>query len=186
MTWRSPKFLVPVGIAVVLLIAIPTLIVFGRSSSASPTPAAQATPSIPSGSGPRSIKIVPENVTVTPIVITAVPTSANANLFTNPNAPAYVPGRGFTPDAQRVLDIVSLQTSLASYLTANKHYPPMLGDLFPAFAPHEGSTVLSAPPADPVTHQPYDYQVSADALSYKLSATLDSGKQYTGLSTDSP
>lgn len=118
----------------------------------------------------------------TPTAIANIPPLPGTNLFAHPAAPAYVAGQGFDPDVQRMLDIVSLQTSLARYYQANHRYPATLADLFPSFAPTDVSHhMLTAPPVDPTTHKPYDYQVSANGSDYQLSAMLANGRRYSGI-----
>ncbi|MBI2863232.1 MAG: hypothetical protein HYX94_01550 [Chloroflexi bacterium] len=102
-----------------------------------------------------------------------------ADLLAKPNEPAYVPGKGFAPDAQRILEIVSLQVSLEKHRMAKGVYPRALADLFPTFAPKVDGNPLTRPPVDPVSKQSYDYQLSADSEDYRLTAVLDNGKQYS-------
>lgn len=132
-------------------------------------------PSAPRSDQPRS------QTTNTPssTPITNSPSQPDISIFKNPNEPAYIPGKGFAPDAQRILEIASLQVSLERYRIAKGAYPQALVDLFPAFAPKVNGSPLTGPPLDPVTQQPYSYQLSADGQDYQLSATLDSGKQYS-------
>jgi hypothetical protein len=117
----------------------------------------------------------------TPTAITDPPPFAGTELFATPNEPAYVQGQGFAPDARRVLDIASLQVSLERYRAARGRYPATLAELFPSFAPREQGQALTVAPVDPQTHQPYTYMPSADGASYQLSATLDSGRSYSGV-----
>lgn len=195
MPWRSPKVFIPVGIIVLLLVSGGIFLGLRQRQSSPQNDA--ASPSLLAGAtgtgtptaavgGLPAVTIVPDNVTITPRVLTAVPTSVNAYLFTNPSEPAYIPGKGLSPDALRVVDIVTLQEALELYRVANKRYPPTLAALFPTYAPKEGNTKLTEPPTDPETHRPYDYQPSADGATYHIAATLSSGKQYTGIIIDSP
>ena len=117
--------------------------------------------------------------TPSPMVVTASPTPLDSGLFKNPNEPAYVPGKGFAPDAERLLILATLQLSLEKYHLAKGVYPSTLDDLFPTFAPKVNGNLLVNPPLDPVTHQPYIYQQKAGRQDYQLTAILESGKQYS-------
>ena len=128
---------------------------------------------------PIGIEFQPEG-SITPSEITILPTSPPSPLFADANQPAYESGKGFVPDARRMLDIVSLQISLEQYRQSKGRYPASLSDLFPEFAPaDENNEPLTAPPTDPVSHQPYDYQPATDRMSYRLGATMDNGASYT-------
>lgn len=163
-------------IGILILAAITGAFYFGKSQikpstitlpqTASPTPQ------------PFKLTLRPKDAPA-PSVITSLPPNPNANLFKNPNEPAYVPGKGFSPDAQRILEITSLRISLAQYKVANNRYPATLNDLFPNYAPVENGIKLAVPPVDPETRQPYSYTVDSSGSNYQLSATLSSGKQYT-------
>lgn len=113
------------------------------------------------------------------IKLTNPPAKAtNSGLFKNPNEPAYTQGKGFAPDAQNVLWLVSLQISLSQYYDANKNFPNSLNDLFPNFAPKDqNGNLLTQPPLDAVTNQPFGYQVAIGKQDYQLSATTSTGKQ---------
>lgn len=147
-----------------------------QPTAAPPTPPPSPAPSAAPTAEPAAA-MVPEGVV--PTVITTFPTSAVASLFANPDQPAYVEGQGFAPDAQRVLDIVTLEIGLEKYRAANSRYPGALADLFPSYAPIADGRPLAAPPVDPETHQPYEYAVLADGAGYQLAATLSSGKKYS-------
>lgn len=165
-------------IGVILLVAL--LVACSRAQRATTPTAGNGlnTPTIaPTAAGPQKITLATDSA-ATPESITAAPTSVNAQLFANPTEPAYVPGKGFSPDAQRTLDLATLQTGLARYRAAKGRYPPTLAALFPDFAPVADGKPLSEPPTDPITRRPYDYQVSADGLTYRLSTTMSSGKAY--------
>lgn len=168
MTWRSPKLLILTGGLVA--VAIVGGITFAVSQRQPP----------PKAAVPTGILGLP-SVTETPVVVTAVPTSVNAALFANPSEPAYIPGKGLSPDAQRIIDIAMLQTFLERYRVAQRRYPPSLADLFPLYADDETGKPLAAQPTDPVTHSPYSYRPSPDGATYRVSATLSSGKEYTGI-----
>lgn len=179
--WRSPKILVPLGIVVLLLIGIgaAAAVMHQHTGRLDTQQAGSVAPS-------RVPLVAPDGTTVAQVVVTAVPTSTYAALFAHPSEPAYVPGKGFSPDAQRVVDVVTLQGALEKYRVANERYPSTLDALFPTFAPLANGTKLTAAPTDPETHQPYTYHVSSDGATYQLSATLSSGKQYTGITVDTP
>jgi hypothetical protein len=105
-------------------------------------------------------------------------TARNSGLFPNPNEPGYIPGKGFTPDAQRIGDLVALQVSVEKYRAANGRYPDSLNDVLPRFAPlNEDGAALPNLPRDPKTHQPYEYRVASDGMNYRISVTLSSGKR---------
>jgi|GEM_PF-4498218 len=103
----------------------------------------------------------------------------SATIFAHPTQPAYTSGQGFAPDVQRLLDLSTLQIGLEKYHLAKGAYPSQLADLFPAFAPRAGGRQLTTPPLDPVTKQPYSYQVTQGGQDYQLTAILDSGKPYS-------
>lgn len=113
-----------------------------------------------------------------PTVSDEVSTSSE-ELFTDPHAPIYEPGKGFTPDAQRIIDITTLRIGLEKYQYSKGSYPESLQDILPEFAPMYGGKPLDFIPTDPDTRRSYDYNVSTDNMSYQLSATLSSGKKYT-------
>lgn len=114
-----------------------------------------------------------------PTVVTASPTPLDSSVFKNPNELAYVPDKGFAPDAERLLVLATLQISLEKYHLAKGVYPSTLDDLFPTFAPKVNGNLLTSPPLDPVTHQPYIYQQKAGGQDYQLTAILESEKQYS-------
>lgn len=95
------------------------------------------------------------------------------------STPAYDPNKGFSDDAQRVLDLANLQVGLERYRVARSRYPATLAELFPEFAPEEDGRRPNAPPVDPATRQPYQYAPSSDGRTYQLSATLSTGEVYT-------
>src|SRR5437879_1115648 len=87
----------------------------------------------------------------------------DSSLFSHPAAPAYVPGRGFDPDAKRIIDITSLQVSLSRYRATMGRYPNSIADLFPDYAPlDEKGSPLPEAPLDPTTHRQYSYSVNSD------------------------
>jgi hypothetical protein len=163
-----------VGVIVVALLAIAGVyFAFNqRVNGSSPTPVAV------NAVRPQTIVLRPADAP-TPTPITSVPSLPGSNLFASPNDPAYVPGQGFSPDAQRVLDITTLRIALEKYRVTNRRYPQALVDLFPAFAPIENGKKLSAPPVDPQAKQPYTYAAAQDGSTFQLAATLSSGKQYS-------
>jgi len=188
-SWRSPVVLGLAGIVVILIIALGVSLGINRGRSASPIVASPGTGGAAAAGTSRRgpLPIVLRTTPVgSPTAITALPTSADAGLFAHPTEPAYVPGKGFAPDAQRVLDIAALQISLEKYRHADGRYPAALSGLFPGFAPLENGQPLSAAPTDPVTHQPYAYTVASDGSSYQLSATLSNGQHYAGFSRTGP
>jgi len=122
-----------------------------------------------------------DSSSATPTAIETLPHLGDSELFANPDEPAYIPGKGFAPDAQRILDVASLQISLEKYHSATRQYPPTLASLFPKYAPVEGGNALLSEPLDPQTHHPYTYSISTNGASYRISAILSSGKQYSGV-----
>lgn len=46
-----------------------------------------------------------------------------SDIFANPSQPAYVPGKGFAPDAQRIIDLASVRLSLERYRQSRGHIP---------------------------------------------------------------
>jgi hypothetical protein len=184
MNWRSPMVLVPLVVVLVLLVGVAAFFV-GRSSQQAATPGSTATPS-PAVSAstttppPAQPTMTHGSGTRTRTIVTA-PVPASAKLFAHPNEPAYVPGKGFAPDAERILDILSLQISLARYHVALGRYPRTLQALFPRFAPIANGKPLARVPLDPQTHQPYTYAVGAGGTTYVIGATLSNGQRYTGV-----
>jgi hypothetical protein len=180
--WQ-PLVLVGRGILLLLVLIAGGTFYLGRSRG-QPGPSNSAafppTPTPIPVVKPQPIRLQPQGAT--PVVVTAAPTPPNwaKELFANPTEPAYIPGKGFTPDAQRIVDLSALQLSIEQYRKANGRFPPTLADLFPSFAPADvNGQPLAAPPVDPVTRQPYTYLVASDGSNYQLSATLESGRQYT-------
>lgn len=74
-------------------------------------------------------------------------------------------------DAQRKTDLEVLKRSLLNYKTANSLYPNDLNNLVPQYLP--------LVPIDPETKGNYTYQASLDQKSFRLSATLEDGNEYT-------
>lgn len=158
-----------------------------------PTKVAIASPTVPSTPlQSERVTDIPNNTTSLPqptslivasdiplVVNTPSPTSANAHFFAQPDQPAYIPAQGFTPDAQRILDITTLQVGLEKYHTANGRYPLSLDALFPNYAPIADGQKLAEPPQDPQTKQPYVYLVLSDGANYQITAILSNGEKYT-------
>lgn len=190
MNWRTPALIGGVGIVVLLLVVGAYFLGARRqvaqqvpsdstpAQSAIPTNIQSVSSETPIAPKPQGIRFQPNN-NAAPAVITNSPLVPTTNLFKHPDQPAYEPGKGFAPDAQRILDITSLQISLEKYRVANGHYPPSLNDLFPTFAPVENGQTLATPPSDPETHQVYSYKASADGADYQLTATLSNSEPYT-------
>ena len=144
---------VPITAAVVAVV-----LVGGCGSSA-------ATPSTPATSAPSASTIF---VLTSPAPLLSVP-------FTDPSAPAFVEGSGFTPDATRVLTVASLQLALERYKAGTGSYPASLGDLFPGYAPlGPGGKAMAGPPA---ASDGYTYAVSGSG--YTLSVVLTGGQAYS-------
>lgn len=129
---------------------------------------------------PTPVSVTP-NTSARPLAVTFQPNNSPfpTNLFAHPNEPAYEKGKGFAPDAQRVLDITALQISLEKYYVAKGQYPQSLDNLFPDFAPVANGQAMTAPPQDPETHEPYAYTLASDGTDYQLTATLASGEKYS-------
>jgi hypothetical protein len=112
--------------------------------------------------------------------------SGSEDLFSGIADPPYVSGVGFSPDGERMVDVLRLQASLLSFFATNGDYPHSLVELFPEFAPlGDDGEPLVAPPTDPVTSAPYDYDVSADGSSYRLTASLSNGRTFDGFQSPS-
>jgi len=93
----------------------------------------------------------------------------------DPSTPAYQAGTGFTPDAVRVLTVLSLQLSLERYQSEHGAYPTGLAALFPADAPlGQDGKPMTGPPS---TADGYTY--SGGGTAYMLSVVLASGQAYT-------
>lgn len=148
--------------------------------SSSPPLLQQATSSLPTVMSSELPTSVPT------IQLKLSPTVPGENLFTDPHGSIYEPGKGFKPDALRIIDITTLQIGLEKYQVAKGKYPASLQGILPDFAPMYGGKVLESIPVDPETHQPYYYKVSADGMSYQLSATLASGEQYVVVEPHTP
>ena len=96
------------------------------------------------------------------------------------DGPVHSTTTGYSPDARRILDIVSIQGALVRYNADKGQFPRQLDDLLPAYAPQpeNGSRI----PSDP-SGSPYSYAQSAGGRNYTLSATLSNGRQFAGLAT---
>jgi hypothetical protein len=100
------------------------------------------------------------------------------------NEPIYTDQAGFSPDAKRLLDIVSIQGALIRYKVANREYPLTLDGLLPQFAPGGAGDSQAAIPTDP-SGVPYYYARSADGREYTLYAVLSNGSHFTGFAPTS-
>lgn len=78
------------------------------------------------------------------------------------------PAKQKTHDMQRYTDMSTVQIGLNVYYNENKRYPFSLDELSPKYLP--------AMPVDPVTNQPYQYQLQPDDMSYKICAQMESTK----------
>jgi hypothetical protein len=117
------------------------------------------------------------NTSIPSTVIT--PTTDPRDFVENPEEPAYVPGKGFSPDALRVIHIGTLQIGLERYRVAKGYFPSKLEDILPEFAPMYDGKPLQSIPVDPETKIPYEYVVTNNGLSYELSANTSGTKKYT-------
>lgn len=96
---------------------------------------------------------------------------AEGELFADPDQPFYEEGKGFAPDADRILLATALAISVELYSASQGHYPTSLADLFPEFAPtgKDGNRMTSAPA---------ECKYQSDGTSYQLAITLESGRDY--------
>lgn len=109
-----------------------------------------------------------------PIVLTSPPPQPPADLA-DPSTPAYEASSGFTPDAVRVLTVLSLQLSLDRYRSEHGAYPSALTALFPADAPlGQDGRPITGPPS-----QADGYTYTGGGATYTLSVILASNQAYT-------
>jgi hypothetical protein len=115
------------------------------------------------------------------IVLTSPPPQPPAGLA-DPSSLAYQASSGFTPDAVRVLTVLSLQLGLDRYRSEDGAYPGTLAALFPADAPlGQDGKPMTAPPS---TADGYTY--TGGGATYTLSVMLASGQAYTVHPPDEP
>jgi len=149
-----------------LILAIGVAALVGACSSASPSPGSPSRAMSPTpGASP-----IPSGM----IVLTSPAPQPPAGLA-DPSTPAYQASSGFTPDAVRVLTVLSLQLGLERYKSEHGAYPTSLAGLFPADAPlgQDGKPMTGPPsPAD-------GYTYTGGGATYTLSVTLASGQAYT-------
>ena len=85
-----------------------------------------------------------------------------------------------TPDDRRIRDVMVLQAVLSLYLTEQKKYPA-------ATTAEHLSRYLASVPVDPITSQPYFYDLLENGAAYEIGANLDSvSSPYFGSDADSP
>jgi hypothetical protein len=108
------------------------------------------------------------------IVLTSPPPQPPSGLA-DPSTPAYQASSGFTPDAVRVLTVLSLQLGLERYKSEHDAYPTSLSALFPADAPFgQDGKPMTDPPA-----QSGGYTYTGGGATYTLSVVLASDQAYT-------
>ena len=109
------------------------------------------------------------------IVLSSPPLQPPTGLA-DPSTPAYQASSGFTPDAIRVLTVLSFQVALERYRHEHAAYPTALATLFPTDAPIGPDNLpLSGPPT---TADGYTYTLDTPTT-YTLAAVLASGQTYT-------
>ena len=115
------------------------------------------------------------------IVLTSPAPQPPAGLA-DPSTPAYQASSGFTPDAVRVLTVLSLRLGLERYKSEHGAYPISLAALFPADAPlgQDGKPMTGAPA------QSDGYTYTGGGATYTLSVVLASGQAYTVSSPGQP
>ena len=140
-----------------------------------------ANPTLGPSSRPASPTVVPTSIPSGMIVLTSAPPQPPSGLA-DPSTPAYQGSSGFTPDAVRVLTVLSLQLGLERYKSEDGAYPTTLAALFPADAPlGQDGKPMSGPPA-----QSDGYTYTGGGATYTLSVVLASGKAYTVSSPGQP
>jgi hypothetical protein len=111
---------------------------------------------------------------VSAIILTSPQPQPPAGLA-DPSTPAYQASSGFTPDAVRVLTVLSTQLGLERYQSEHGVYPASLEALFPADAPlGQDGRPMTGPPS-----QADGYTYTGGGTMYTLSVTLASGQAYT-------
>ncbi|HEX7613147.1 MAG TPA: FHA domain-containing protein, partial [Candidatus Limnocylindrales bacterium] len=95
--------------------------------------------------------------------------------FADSTTPAYDASTGFSPDAVRILTVVSMELSLEKYGSEKGSYPSTLAELFPADAPlgRDGQPMAGPPAAAD------GYTYSGGGSSYTLSVTMAGGQAFT-------
>jgi hypothetical protein len=159
---------VAIGVVVALVLVSATVVAALRSRSGGA--AAGVT------FGPRAITVDPN---ASPVPLKPIQPGRESKLLTRPGK-LPITAAGLDPDAQRVVDVTSLQLSLERYRVAWGSYPDALDKLFPDFAPIEGGRRLTALPVDPVTHRLYGYRLVLPAR-YEITATMSSGRPWHGV-----
>lgn len=81
-----------------------------------------------------------------------------------------------SPDGRRIRDIVELQGSLLRYRLDQGRFPDQLAELLPDHAPASGRI-----PQDPVSGEPYAYNVTDSGTDYRIAATLSNGNTFPGV-----
>jgi hypothetical protein len=115
------------------------------------------------------------------IVLTSPPPQPPSGLA-DPSTPAYQASSGFTPDAVRVLTVLSFQLGLERYKPEHGAYPSSLTALFPADAPFgQDGKPMAGPPS-----QSDGYAYTGGGATYRLSVVLASGQAYTVSSPGKP
>lgn len=99
--------------------------------------------------------------------------------------PPYSPDSGLSPDAVRIIDVMSIQASLLQYRLAEGLYPESLSALFPKYAA-AGVAGPSRPPTDPETGHAYHYAPLAGGREYEIAASLSNGRRFEGFPHRTP
>jgi hypothetical protein len=144
-----------------LILALGVVVIVGACGSTNPTPKPSPT-------------LQPSATPIGPVILTSPPPQPISGLA-DPTTPAYQASSGFTPDAVRVITVLSLQVSLERYRSQHGAYPSKLAALFPADAPlGPNGKSMTKPPS---TNDGYTY--SGGGAAYTLSVVLASGQTYT-------
>ena len=124
--------------------------------------------------GPRGVKVDPSGDVPTEVV--SGPPKGQDDCPLIGSTVANSDG-SFTSDGRRMSDLAGLQIALAKYLQQYGRYPTTLSAIDSNFlSSSNGKTDL---PRDPETGALYPYTPTSDRQSYKLSATLSSGKVFS-------
>lgn len=93
---------------------------------------------------------------------------------------AFIPGDGFTPDGQRIVDLATLRWSLARFHQDVGRYPVSLDELSSAYLP----AGLTEPPTDPTTGRSYAYKEINNGGGYELRAKLSNGELFDSVNLE--
>lgn len=159
---------VPLSVGAALLVLL--------AASCSPVVPTTTPATVPASGQPPSASASPAGTPLSSglVVLTSPPPQPPDGLA-DPSTPAYDPSTGFTPDAVRVLTVLSIQVALEGYREGRGAYPDALAALFPDFAPiGPDHQPMTGPPA---ASDGYAYTLDA-STSYTLSVVLESGQAY--------